>query len=74
MMPFDSELTRLQGELQDIEGEIAAIDAAVYLFEGNDKMIETYNRTLARLTGLKELAQMKISVCKERMAESGVKY
>lgn len=73
-MPYNSEVTKLQGEIAQLEEEIEAIRQAMYLFEGNDKITMAYHRTLARLTELKEHKEMKLSIHRQRTKESGVKY
>lgn len=73
-MPYDSELNRLESKLAELEEEIEAVNASVYLWETNEKLWNALRRTLNRLTGLKELAEMKIKVHRERVKESGVKY
>lgn len=79
-MPYDSELNRLESKLVELEEEIKAINSCKWNIEyslddydANARLV-VLNRTLARLTDLKELAEMKVKVHKERVKESGVKY
>lgn len=80
MMPFDSEYSRLESELIKLEEEVKTLEWLCgngedeYNPSGDDKRLEAVKRTLTRLTGLKELAELKLSVHKERVRESGVKY
>lgn len=71
-MPVDFELSRLQGELQELEDEINLIEGFQSTVTGI--VANILARTLDRLTQLKEHKGLKIRHHNQRIKESGVKY
>lgn len=85
-MPYDRELSRLQGELQELEDEIAQVEHCIWLMENSvlvpsgkqvsaiGRRVIVSKRTIDRLTQLKEHKEFKIRHHNQRIKESGVKY
>jgi hypothetical protein len=76
MMPYDSEASRLQGEIAQLEKEIEAMDKAIayaVFYEDND-IEATLIGIKTRLSRDLEYKEMKLSIHRQKTKESGVKY
>jgi len=78
-MPYDSEVSRLQGEISQLEKEIAAINTAssyVYAYSPTnaDNTIQALAGIITRLSRDLEYKEMKLSAHRQRTKESGVKF
>lgn len=77
-MPFDSEVSKLQGEISQLEKEIAAIQSAIYYERMYSQMVDDIIDTLTgikgRLSRDLEYKEMKLSMHRQKTRESGVKY
>lgn len=75
-MPYDSEVSKLQGEISQLEKEIAAIRTAMNYLEMfsvlQNNTIETLKGIIARLNDSLEHKELKLSI--HRQKTSGVKY
>jgi predicted RNase H-like nuclease (RuvC/YqgF family) len=80
MMPYDSEASRLQGEIAQLEKEIETLQWLCgqgddeYNELGDAKRLESVKCTLTRLSRELEYKEMKLSIHRQRTKESGVKY
>lgn len=74
-MPYDSEVSRLQGEITQLEKEIEAIQNAIEYVKSYSVKPTTYlYSTINRLKDNLEHKQMKLSTHRQHTKESGVKY
>jgi hypothetical protein len=78
MMPYDSEASRLQGEISQLEKEIGAMGKAISYVEFINPTpkptVDILKGIVARLQTDLEYKEMKLSIHRQRTKESGVKY
>ena len=80
-MPYDMDEGRMLGELQDLEDEIAVLnaivaykDSALALSVVKSLEIRYIERTIKRLRDMKYHQEMRLRIHRHKVKESGVKY
>jgi len=71
-MPYDSEVTKLQGEISQLEEEINLLESFKNTITGI--LANILLRTINRLQSDLEYKEMKLSIHRQKTRESGVKY
>ena len=80
-MPYDMDESQMLGELQDLEDEIAVLnaivaykDSALALSVVKSLEIRYIERTIKRLQDMKYHQEMRLRIHRQKVEESGVKY
>ena len=79
---YDSEESRMLGELQELKDEIAAVETVIGIMESLDrpsvssyqKHIKKLDRILYRLNQEEDRLESRLRIHRQKVTKSGVKY